>query len=707
MIGIIGRDGDRVARRLGYAFGLLTSLILLCGGGALVGALLVTNSHNRIHERVEPALVDNLRLHTEAVSAQRAMRGYLLTGDRAELASYRKDRDRIPQLLSAVRAHDIAEIDRSLPTQQRQLQAYLRVAGQQARVAPRSDEAARLTREATRRFRAFEATNDILNDRLNQQAETLERRADTVLWAGLFALGALVVLALATAVRTSLRTTRLLTQPLDEVARTLNRHALGDRSARAGINGPLEMKALARSVNELADERDRLRTVEEERMRLSEMARRTGVEVREHLEVDHVLDTACTGIGEGLDADYVFIMLIGEDGAAVPVARAWSARRGLLPRAEETIPPVPAEVVRDHYRRGETWHLNDMGGHLTDGSPLPEAPGSFGARGLPPDARAAAEDLGLVSVVVTPIGVAEEPLGAVFLARTRPERPWRPVEIEFAESMATGVGRALHSSLLYEQETHLVEKLRALDQAKSDFLSTVSHELRTPLTSIVGYIELLKDEETGPLAPPQVHMLDVVDRNANRLRTLIEDLLTLSRIESGAFTSTKGLVDLRELVDSAADAIRPAAEAASVVLEKHCPEQPLMLHADSEQLDRVLMNLLSNAVKFTPEGGKVSVRADRRNGEAVLSVSDTGIGIPAKEQQKLFQRFFRASNATDAAIPGTGLGLTIVHTIVANHGGETEVSSEEGRGTTITARLPIKAKGGALDGVAGIAAEHS
>lgn len=348
-------------------------------------------------------------------------------------------------------------------------------------------------------------------------------------------------------------------------------------------------------------------------------------------------------------------------------------------------------MVLEHHRRGTAWCHNDLPAVLAEGAPLPGAPGSFGEAGLPLDARAAAEKLGMVGVLVVPVGVGDEPFGALFLARGRRDRPWRPVEIEIAESMAAGVGRALHNALLYERETHLVEKLRALDKAKSDFLSTVSHELRTPLTSIVGYIELLKDEETGPLTSPQRRMLDVVDRNANRLRALIEDLLTLSRIESGAFSSRKEPVDLVRLVASATDAVRPAAEAASITLETHCPSQPLVLEADSDQLDRVLMNLLSNAVKFTPKGGKVAVRADAWDGEAVLSVSDTGIGIPAEEQERLFQRFFRASNATDAAIPGTGLGLTIVRTIVANHGGVMEVDSEENRGTTFTARLPIVA----------------
>ncbi|WP_128380568.1 sensor histidine kinase [Streptomyces cavernae] len=689
MSGAILRRGDSTARRLGTAFGLLIALLLALGAGALTCALWVDSTHHEVIEELEPAQDANVYLHSRAAIMHRSLRTYLLTGDRNELESYDVARADTFAALSSAQRHATGMSRASFARQVDQLQSYVRLVDQQAKAEPRSEEAVRLTPEAARRFDAFEATNLKLDAQLIEHIERVENRAAAVLEGSTAAIGVLLALAVLVGVSTALNTTRALTRPLGNVERTLGRLTAGDRMARAREEGPLEIRAVARSVNELADERDRLRAIEEERERLSETARRTGVAVREHLDVDHVLDTACVGIGEGLDADYVFVMLTEENSPLVPVARAWSARRGLLPPGEQTIPPVPGEVVREHYRRGETWSLNGLNAQVADGAPLPGAPGSFGSSGLPPQARAAAEDLGLVSVVVTPIGVGEDPLGAVFLARTRPDKPWRPVEIEFAESMATGVGRALHSAVLYEQETHLVEKLQALDRAKSDFMSTVSHELRTPLTSIVGYIELLKDEDTGPLSQPQRHMLDVVDRNANRLRSLIEDLLTLSRIESGAFTSNMAAVDLRELVGSATDAIKPAAEAASVELETHCPEQPLILHADGEQLDRVLMNLLSNAVKFTPEGGRVSVRADRRDGEAVLSVSDTGIGIPAKEQEKLFQRFFRASNATDAAIPGTGLGLTIVRTIVANHGGETEVQSEEGRGTTITARLPI------------------
>ncbi|MBC9724720.1 ATP-binding protein [Streptomyces sp. TRM68367] len=690
-----GRPGVCVARRLTIAFGLLIALLLLVGAGGLSAAVMANRLHDRAMEP-QPTLRENARVHDQAAAVHRAVRSYLLTGDTGELNVYFRTRDTPFATLAEARRHAFPGARENLAAQERQLRAYVRVADQQAEAAPGSGQGVRLTEEASRLFATFEASNQRLINQLNEESQRLEDRAHRLVDSAIAGTAVALAAGGALAVFAAVHTTRALTRPLRNTARTLGRLAAGEQSARAEEDGPEEIRAVARSVNLLADEGDRLRAIEQERARLSRTARAIGVQIREQLDVEQVLDTACAGIGEGLEADHAFVLLTEQDSPLVCVMRAWSAGRGLLPAQEQPIPPVPLDVVRDHYRRGTAWCRNDLSAAPAEGSPLPGAPGSFGEGGLLPDARAAAEALGLVGVLVIPLGVGDEPLGALFLARTRRDRPWLPVEIEIAESMAAGVGRALHTALLYKKETHLVEKLRALDKAKSDFLSTVSHELRTPLTSIVGYIELLKDEETGPLSPPHQHMLDVVDRNANRLRALIEDLLTLSRIESGAFGSRKEPVDLCRLVASAVDTFRPAAEAASVTLETHWPSsRPLMLEADSDQLDRVLMNLLSNAVKFTPRGGKVTVRAEARDGEAVLSVSDTGIGIPPAEQEKLFQRFFRASNATAAAIPGTGLGLTIVLTIVANHGGEMQVDSEEGRGTTFTARLPLTAASGA------------
>ena len=197
------------------------------------------------------------------------------------------------------------------------------------------------------------------------------------------------------------------------------------------------------------------------------------------------------------------------------------------------------------------------------------------------------------------------------------------------ESVAADVGRGLHHARLYEAENRLVDELRAVDQVKSDFLATVSHELRTPLTSIAGYIEILRDRTAGPLTPAQEQMLDSVDRNTARLRHLIEDVLTLSKIESGAFTSIMRPVSLAEIVAADVTALQPAAAAKGLTLNWQDSDHSLMVSGDSGQLDRLVMNLLSNAVKFTPAGGSVSVGAGCDGELAVLRVSDTGIGIPA------------------------------------------------------------------------------
>ncbi|GAA0585582.1 hypothetical protein GCM10010172_83470 [Paractinoplanes ferrugineus] len=240
---------------------------------------------------------------------------------------------------------------------------------------------------------------------------------------------------------------------------------------------------------------------------------------------------------------------------------------------------------------------------------------------------------------------------------------------------------------LRRNEEQLLARLAALDAAKNDFMATVSHELRTPLTSISGYVELLRDSEPGELTDAQRRMLEVIARNARRLRELIEDILTLSRIESGGFASEPGDLDLAEVIERAVSAVAPTADKASVGL--HCDVRgPLPIRGDGAQLDRVLANLVGNAIKFTPPEGTVTIRAEHRDGHTLLTVSDTGMGIPAAEQTALFDRFFRATNAIRQAIPGTGLGLAICQKIVDSHGGSIEVDSTENVGTTVRIRLP-------------------
>lgn len=238
------------------------------------------------------------------------------------------------------------------------------------------------------------------------------------------------------------------------------------------------------------------------------------------------------------------------------------------------------------------------------------------------------------------------------------------------------------------------ERLREVDQAKDTFVSNVSHELRTPITSILGYTELLAEGGYGDLTEEQTDAVRRIARNSSRLLSLIADLLTLSRIqESGVGLADRDL-DLGDVVRAATALVAVVYESRDLEVAVEVPSEPVPYRGDREQLERVVINLLSNAVKFTPDGGRVVVRLATEGDDAVLAVTDTGIGIPAEEQAQLFDRFFRSTLSQHNEIPGTGLGLPITRTIVERHGGRVEVESAVGQGTTVRVVLPLRGADG-------------
>jgi len=242
-----------------------------------------------------------------------------------------------------------------------------------------------------------------------------------------------------------------------------------------------------------------------------------------------------------------------------------------------------------------------------------------------------------------------------------------------------------------EREQKTVRDLQEVDRLRNDFISDVSHELRTPLTSISGYAELLAGGSFGDVNNAQADALDVIDRNTKRLLDLIEDIMALSRMESGVFSLTVKPTDLHALITAAADAIAAGAEARSITFTAEIDPAIGYGVVDPSQLDRALLNVLSNAVKFTPKGGRVGLEARRAKGDIVISVSDNGMGIEPGDQQQVFKRFFRSSLATRSAIQGTGLGLVITKTIIDHHHGSIRLDSEPGRGTTVHIRIPADA----------------
>ena len=246
--------------------------------------------------------------------------------------------------------------------------------------------------------------------------------------------------------------------------------------------------------------------------------------------------------------------------------------------------------------------------------------------------------------------------------------------------------RALTEALQREQAS--LTKLQEADRVKDEVISTISHELRTPLSSIRGYSELLAEGDLGELSSAQADALTKVLRNIDRLASLVEKLLQLDQAGSGRLTTSLVPTDLADITHHAWDALEQVAKERDLTLRLHTPHQAVPVTGDPDALERVVENLGSNAIKFTPDGGTIDITVDVEGHEAVLRVSDTGIGIAETDQEHLGQRFFRTSEANESAVPGSGLGLAIVRAILTAHQATLDIDSTPGRGTTMTVRMP-------------------
>jgi signal transduction histidine kinase len=289
-----------------------------------------------------------------------------------------------------------------------------------------------------------------------------------------------------------------------------------------------------------------------------------------------------------------------------------------------------------------------------------------------------------MKIDAVPISIAAAILAVLVLERlARLVRGLDRLRLEEREARAEA---EFARRLLAEQN----ERLREADRLKDEFVALISHDLRTPLTSIMGYLELALDDD-GLGEEPRSY-LEVVQRNSDRLLRLVNDLLFVARLEAGELDLHPTELDLGACVRQAVEEARP--RAAGKGIELGCEVQSVPeLQADRGRMFQLLDNLISNAIKFTPEGGRIEVRLLQRDSRLRLEIADTGIGIAQEDLGRLFERFFRASTATERHIPGTGLGLYIAGAIVGAHGGEIDVDSTPGKGTTFCVEFPVVAAG--------------
>ncbi len=235
---------------------------------------------------------------------------------------------------------------------------------------------------------------------------------------------------------------------------------------------------------------------------------------------------------------------------------------------------------------------------------------------------------------------------------------------------------------------HDISEIRRLERARRDFVANVSHEFKTPLTAIQGFAETLlagavEDGEN------RIRFLDIIRNNSLRLGRLTDDLLKLSQIEAGKVQIETRAIPVAELIEPCVETARLQAQPRGLMLQADYRQNLPKVKGDLVSLQEVLQNLLDNAVRYTPSGGKVTVRAEAQNGEVVISVSDTGIGIPKADQERIFERFYRVDAARSRELGGTGLGLSIAKHLVEANGGRIEVQSELGKGSTFSIHLPL------------------
>ena len=283
----------------------------------------------------------------------------------------------------------------------------------------------------------------------------------------------------------------------------------------------------------------------------------------------------------------------------------------------------------------------------------------------------------LAAVVVLVFGSFETSPIALLLAAT--SVVLASVPIVFRQSK---LGRRLAT----EQE--VVLQLEALDKAKSEMMSTVNHELRTPLTSIRGYVELVLDGDGGEIPPEAEKMLRVVDHNAVRLENLVDDMLTISRLDADTSPAPACDLDLLTIMHRVVASLRPFATSRTIDVSIEADDIDATVFGNETQLERAFTNIVQNAIKFTPETGAVGIEFESEGEAVIVRVIDTGIGIPEHDLPQLFGRFFRASNAQVGAVPGTGLGLAIVRSLIKSNNGHVTIASTVGIGTTVRVELP-------------------
>jgi signal transduction histidine kinase len=297
--------------------------------------------------------------------------------------------------------------------------------------------------------------------------------------------------------------------------------------------------------------------------------------------------------------------------------------------------------------------------------------------------------LGYRSVLAVPLLREGRIMGALTVYRKQ-AGSFSPEVVQLLQTFATQSALAIQNARLFREIEDKSRQIEAANRHKSEFLANMSHELRTPLNAIIGFSEVLQERLFGELNDKQAEYTSDILTSGQHLLSLINEILDLSKVEAGRMELELAPFDLPLAIDNARTFVRERAVKHGINLDLNVDDRLGEYVGDERKIKQILLNLLSNAVKFTPEGGRITISANKTENGAEISVSDTGIGIPPSEQPTIFEEFRQVGGDYAHKKEGTGLGLTLAKKFVELHGGKIWVESEVGKGSTFTFTLPAK-----------------
>lgn len=289
------------------------------------------------------------------------------------------------------------------------------------------------------------------------------------------------------------------------------------------------------------------------------------------------------------------------------------------------------------------------------------------------------------SILGVPMKVKDQIIGVMELLNKLDDRGFSQDDIQIATTLSAQAAIAIENARLLDELQRAYDELAELDRLKSDFVSVASHELRTPLAVILGYASFLREEVSGEAG----EQLSAVLQSALRLRSIIDDMVNLRHVETGEVELERDIFSMKELIQEVTGEFDQLATAKQHVLGLDLPDDPLKIDGDRQKIYLVLANLLSNAVKFTPPKGRVQVSAQRKGEEMWVSVMDTGVGIPERDYERIFNRFYQVEPTLTRRYEGMGLGLSIAKSMVELHEGRMWVESIVGKGSRFIVVLPV------------------